>query len=164
MRRLVMLAAMAVAALAACGGSSGPKTSVSLAPATGATSSQGTAAPLKAASLPTGGARFCTDAATNHLAQQLQANSAADATQGTAGLQKQLGILKQYESEAPSAIKADVTKLVNWYAKLVQAMTDDQGNPTKLATDLQGMQADEAGITTAIQHVDAYYTANCHGS
>jgi hypothetical protein len=147
MRRFVVLAAVVVAvvALGACSSSksSGNKTA-------------------NAASAPSGGTKFCTDAATNNLQQQLQANAASNALQGAAGLQKDLNVLKQYESEAPSAIKSDVTTLVSYYAKFVQIMTNDQGNPSKLASDFQAQSGNEASLNTAVQHIEAYYTANCH--
>jgi hypothetical protein len=149
MRRFVVLAALAVAvmALVACSSSK--------------TSGNTTAHAASASS--GGGNKFCTDAATNNLTQQLQANAASNANQGAAGLQKDLNDLKQYESEAPSAIKSDVTTLVNYYAKFVQILTNDQGNPSKLASDFQAQSGNEASLNTAVQHIEAYYTANCHG-
>jgi hypothetical protein len=152
MRRCIVLATLALATLAACGGGGGSKTSVTLGAATGGTS----------ATARSGSGKFCTDAATNNLAQQLQTNAAANPATSSAALQKEVDLLKQYESEAPSAIRGDVTTLVNFYVKWAQAYTKDQGNVTKLASDLQGLQGDQASLQTAVQHVEAYYAANCH--
>ena len=107
-----------------------------------------------------GNGRFCTDAATRNLAQQVQANATTGT--GTDALQKNLNLLKTYESEAPSAIKADVTTLVTFYTKFVQIMTNDKSDPSKLATDLQGVEVNQAALQAASQRIGAYYAANCH--
>jgi hypothetical protein len=162
MGRLIGCAAVAVVVvcgLAACS-SSKSKTNVSTATTTAsAAASQASGSSSGGSS---SGGKFCTDAATNNLAQELQANAAANPANGTAVAQKDLADLKRYESEAPSAIKGDITTLVNFYDKYVNALTNDQGNLTKLASDMQGLQSDQAGLTAAVQHVEAYYTANCH--
>jgi len=159
MRRLLGLMAVMTVGLVACSSSGGSKTSVSVAPATG-----GSQTTMKVASAPSGGggSAFCTDAATNNLAQEMSNNAAANPSGGLAVVQKDLADMKRYEQEAPSAIKGDVTTLVNFYSKFVQVLSSDQGNITKLASDMQGIQGQQAALSTAVQHVEAYYAANCH--
>jgi len=90
----------------------------------------------------------------------MQANAATATNTDT--MQKDLDILKGYESDAPSAIKGDVTTLVNFYAKFVGIYTADKSNPQKLITDMQGIQADQASLQAASQHIQAWAAANCH--
>jgi hypothetical protein len=144
---MVGVIAAAVLALAACSSSTKPSSGAASGTPAAATSGHGT---------------FCSDAATNNLAQELQGNAAANPAGGTAVVQKDLTDLKRYESEAPSAIKGDVTTLVNFYSRFEKVVTDDQGNLTKLASDMQGLEGQQPAIATAEQHVKAYYTANCH--
>jgi hypothetical protein len=146
-RRTAGIIAAAVLALAACSSSSSKSSS---------------SAPAAQAASTGHGASFCTDAATNNLAQQLQGNATANPAGGTAVVQKDLADLKRYESEAPSAIKGDVTTLVNFYNRFEQVLTNDKSNLTKLSADMQGLEGQQAGLSTAIRHVEAYYTANCH--
>ena len=163
MRRTFVLMLVAAIALVGCGGGGGSKSSsTTAASAASGSSSATTAKPASSNAAPSlGGGKFCTDAATNNLAQQLAASSAA-AGAGTAALQRNLDLLKTYESEAPSAIKADVTTLVTFYTKFVQIMTNDKSDPSKLGTDLQGVEVDQAALQAASQHIGAYYAANCH--
>jgi hypothetical protein len=166
MRRLVVVLGVVLMALAACS-SSKKSTSVSLAPASaGNSGSQSTAETLSTAATSSGASssggstKFCGDAATNNLATQL--GKVATGGNTAAELQAELNALHQYEHDAPSAIKADVTTVVNFYAKYVQIFENDQGNPTKLGADLQAVQPEEPNIQPAIQRITAYYAANCH--
>ncbi|HVM67609.1 MAG TPA: hypothetical protein VMU14_22235 [Acidimicrobiales bacterium] len=147
---IVGVLAAAVLTVAACSSSS--KSSSSAAAGT----------PATAKTVSGHGGVFCTDAATNNLVQELQSNATANPAGGTSAVQKNLDDLKRYESEAPSAIKGDVTTLVNFYNKFEQVLSNDKGDLTKLASDMQGLEGQQAALTTAEQHVKAYYTANCH--
>jgi hypothetical protein len=157
MRRTFVLMAVAAIALVGCGGGGGAKSSSTTA-ASG--SSATTAKPASSNAAASSGGKFCADAATRNLAQQLQ--SSASAGTGTDALQRNLDLLKTYEREAPSAIKADVTTLVTFYTKFVQIMTNDKSDQSKLVTDMQGIEGDQAALQAASQHIGAYYAANCH--
>jgi len=163
MRRTFVLMVVAAIALVGCGGGGSKSSSTTAAAGSSAASgsSATTAKPASSNAAASLGGKFCTDAATRNLAQQLAANSAAAAT-GTAALQNNLTLLKTYESEAPSAIKADVKTLVTFYTNFVQIMTNDKSDPSKLGTDLQGIEANQAALQAASQHIGAYYAANCH--
>ncbi len=158
MRRLLVLLAVVLMAVAACGSSSKKSANATLAPATGGSNGSATSAAASGASA--GTPRYCADPAANTLAQKVSQIGAGNT--GTAALQQELNALKQFEADAPSAIKGDVSTVVNFYEKYVQIFINDQGNTSKLASDLQGVQPQEAGLTTAIKHITDYYAANCH--
>ena len=117
-RRFAVLAVMTVVALAACGGGGTNKTSVSLGAASSGTAAASSSGSSGGSS--SGGQKFCTDPAANNLAQTVGATASAGSGADTATLQRELSALRQYEADAPSAIKGDVTTLVNFYAKYVQ--------------------------------------------
>src|SRR5579871_1023652 len=87
------------------------------------------------------GTKFCADAATDNLLQQIQANATANPAQDSSALQKDLSLLQRYEADAPAAVQPDIATLVRWYGKLVQ-VSGEQHDYAKLAQDVQGLGAD----------------------
>jgi ABC-type glycerol-3-phosphate transport system substrate-binding protein len=145
MRRMLMITAVVAIALVGCGGGGSSKSS-SAAPAAAASSSGG------------GGANgFCGQALATNISSALAANPG-----DPAALQKALDALKKLESKAPSAIRADFTTIVDFYAKYVQVLSNDKSNPQKLAADLAPIQANAAALSRASQHLGSYLAGNCH--
>ncbi len=167
MRRVAagLVVAVMTVVLVACGGG-GSKTKTTVAAGTaGSSGGSGSSATTSGSSGNSGSSSpnytWCNNGATNNLIQQMQA-SAASAAGGSDVLQKNLNLLKTYANNAPSAIKGDVNTLVTFYAKFVTILTNDKSDPAKLGTDMQGIQADEASLKAASDHIGAWAAANCH--
>jgi hypothetical protein len=140
MRRLVALVAVVTVALVGCGGG-GSKSSTT----------------AKASSVNLTG-NFCTDgrsAANADIASAASNPSASDV------LQKNLALLKKFESEAPSEIKSDVKTLVDAYGKFAAAMSSAGSDPQKIATALAPLQGEQAQLQAAAQHVNSYVASHC---
>jgi len=169
-RMMAVLAVLTVVTLVGCSSSkkssstvaAGSNSSATTAASSGSSGSSGSSSNT-AASQNLSNLKICNNGATNNLIARLQANAAAaSASNNTNAMQTDLNLLKGYESDAPSAIRADVTTLVNFEAKFLGILSADKGNTQKLITDMQGIQTQSAQLQAASQHIQAWAIANCH--